>query len=74
MPAKRRLRKQRGISDLEPAQRIFQTRGGFEMTASGAGIFTDAELADAFGCLPLIAYPDPSETLDNLRSADHVSR
>ena len=74
MPAKRRLGKKRGISDLETARRIFQARGGFEVTASGVGIFTDAELAEAFGCLPLIAYPDPSETLDNLRSADNVSR
>ena len=74
MPAKRRAGKQRGIVGLEAAQRIFQARGGFEVTVSGVGIFTDAELAEAFGCLPLIAYPDPSETLDNLRSADNVSR
>lgn len=74
MPAKRRAGKQRGIVGLEAAERIFQTRGGFEMTAGGGGIFTDDELAEAYGGMPLIAYPDPSEILDNLRSDKHVSQ
>jgi hypothetical protein len=74
MPAKRRLGKQRGIVGLDDARILFRAHGGFEITPSGSGIFTDEALAHAYGCLPLIAYPDPSETLDNLRSADNVSR
>ncbi len=72
MPAKRRLGKQRGIVGLDHARILFRAHGGFEITPSGAGIFTNEALAQAYGGLPLIAYPDPHEILDTLRSENDV--
>lgn len=73
MPAKRRLGKQRGIVGIDDARILFRLSRGFATTPSGAGIFTDEALAEAYGSLPLIAYPHPHEILDTLRSEKDVA-
>lgn len=70
MPAKRRTPKARGFAVSAAARQRWLQTGAIEILPSGAGIVTDPELADLIGRLPLIAYPDLSLTVDQLRGPD----
>lgn len=67
MPAKRRTPKARGFAITEAARERWLQTGGIQILTSGAGIVTDSELAGLIGRLPLVAYPDLSLTVDQLR-------
>lgn len=67
MPAKRRTPKARGFAITLAARERWLQTGGIEILTSGAGIVTDSELAGLIGRLPLVAYPDLSLTVDQLR-------
>ena len=67
MPAKRRLAKARSLTVSDAARERWQETGGIQVSASGAGIVTDPELAALIGRLPWVSYPDLGPIAEQLR-------
>jgi hypothetical protein len=68
MPAKRRLSKDTRFVVSDAARVRWQAVGGIDLDATGrCGVITDNQLAHMLGRLPLIAYPDMGEILNQIR-------
>ena len=68
MPAKRRVSKDARFIISDAARERWQAVGGIHLDATGrCGVITDDELAQILGRLPLIAYPDIGEILNQIR-------